>query len=374
MRFVLMVLTALPLVSRAALPQSDSFAKNFKTFKQIASGIDFYAATREHVKPFEKGVQETRQRLATFLGPDLAPGAVVVCSTLAQKDSVNETRVLRMGYRWALIQLTPEASLEERLARMKAQLSAAGASSNSGTPTTTEIPAARLERLRNPSPEMKAAAEAALVNSTIQRVAYSILTTTLAPDKPFRASRLDDVARSPLGDWLDVGLALHAAGGAPPPMLRFLQEHMEEAFPLEDVLVMSRPFVFVAPGSDTGMMVIRVERPAGEGGGQGNAAPQASGGAAGARGGRGAPTLSKDVQDRMLFDGESASLFAFLVEKAGVEKVKALLQISKEGKDLRDVLRQPDYLGSDMSKAESDWQAWIKAQKVDQRTLRIGRP
>jgi hypothetical protein len=222
----------------AALPQEDSFSRNFKKFKDVISGVDFFAGSRAELAPFEKPIAEAREKLSAFLDGDLAKGAIVICAKLEQKDSVNEIKVLRMGYRWVLIQLTPEASNQQRLANLK-------------PPPGGQLPPGMLERLQNPSPEMKASAEAAMVSATARRFANAVISMTLAKDKEFRSSRLDDTGRSPLSDWLDIGLAAYASGSAN-SNLRFLQDRMEEAFPLEDVLGMSRPFV--APGQPEGGM------------------------------------------------------------------------------------------------------------------------
>lgn len=372
MRLILMIAAVLWLVPSAALPQGDSFKINFKTFKEVAKGIDFFGSSREQIAPFEKPVREMRQRLEQFLGTQLTQGAVVVCSSLEQKDSVNEPKVLRMGYKWVIIQLTPEANNQEMLARIKSQ---AGG----------QVPAGFAERMRNQTPEMKAAALNRMVTGTVQRVGYAILTTTFAPDKPFRSSRADDVARSPMADWLDVGIVSYGAGGST-PNLRLLQEHLEEAFPIEDVIVMSRPFV--VPGSEGsggggGTMVMRIGTPGGQAGSAGGAGGQSAGGSApdvvvggaggggAGRGGRGGGSLPKEVQDRMVFDAQAASLFSFIIEKAGMDKAKTLVQASRDKKDLREMLIQSDFLGTDMEKLESDWQAWVKAQKGDPGGMRM---
>jgi hypothetical protein len=375
MRPILIVSLAFWLVPADGWSQTDSFAQNFKSFKDIAPGVDFYAASREQVIPFQKPVAEARQRLGTFLG-ELAPGAVVVCSTLAQKDTVSEARLLRMGYRWALIQLTLEASNQEMLARIKGQQGG-------------EVPERLLQRLQNPTPEMKQMASARLVSTTAQRAAYAILMTTLAPEKPFRTSRLDDVARSPLADWLDMGLVGHASGV--PLNLRFLQDRIEEAFPIEDILGMSRPFVVPdenssgGGGGGGGMFVVRMgdgapsgaggaAAAAGASGAQAQGSERGSGGGGGGGGGRrgGPAVLPKDVQDRMMFDGQASTFFAFLVEKISVEKVKKLVQSGREGKDVREILTQPDMLGPDMEKVELAWIEWLKAQKAEpERMIRM---
>jgi len=91
------------------------------------------------------------------------------------------------------------------------------------------------------------------------------------------------------------------------------------------------------------------------------------GGPGGQRGGsqRNMPNtsnMSKDEQDRMLFDGQSSSFFLYLLEKLGVDRVKELLAEAQEGKESREYLGKPDVLGTDFAKIEEDWAAWMKAQ------------
>jgi len=345
--FAVMIMSVAVARGQQAPVQIDNFTKNFKLYKEIAVGIDFFSGRKTDVAPFEKAVKDARSRLATFLGDDLARGAVVICSSLEQRDSVSESRVLRMGYNWVLIELTPEASTQQMIARIKAQ-------------SNGEETAGRLERLLNRTPEMKAAGEARLVNSVVQRMGYAILTTTLAPDKPYRISRADDVGRSPLPDWIDVGIASHSAGGAG-VNLRMLKDRLDEAFPLEDVFAMSRPFVAPGEGGGGGERMVFVMREGPPGGGSGPP-PGAQGGGQGRGPGM---NLPKDVQDRMMFDAESSSFFAFVVEKAGLDKVKRLVEECRNGKRPEELLTQQEMLGRDLGKIEEDWRAWVKEQKVE---------
>ncbi len=328
--------------------QTDNFTKNFNPYKEVASGIDFYAGSKGDVAPFEKAAREARDRLAAFLGNDLPRGAVVICSSLEQRDTVSEARVLRMGYRWVLIELTPEATAQQMIARIKAQ---AGG----------QVPAGMLERLQNRTPERKAADEVRLVNSVVQKMAYAMVTTALGADKAYRISRADDVGRSPLPDWMDVGLASHAAGG-PGFNVRFLKDRMDEAFPLEDVLSMSRPFVAPAEGSGGGDRMVFVMR-GGQGGGGG--APAGSVGGGGGQGRGGGMNMPKDVQDRMMFDAEASSFFVYVMEKAGLDKVKRLVDEARKGREPAELLRQQEMLGSELEKIEEDWRAWLKDLKVE---------
>jgi hypothetical protein len=346
----------------AALPQEDSFSRNFKKFKDVIPGVDFFAGNRLELAPFEKPIAEARQKLSAFLGDDLAKGAIVICAKLEQKDSVNEIKVLRMGYRWVLIQLTPEASNQQMLANFKP--------SPGG-----QLPPGMLEKLQNPSPEMKAAAEAAMISATARRFANAVISMTLAKDKEFRSSRLDDTGRSPLSDWLDIGLAAYASGSVN-SNLRFLQDRMEEAFPLEDVLGMSRPFVAPGEGGAIAGGPITVFR--GPGGSEPAPGPGATTAGGAPRGGAAAPSsgefvmrrgspsagMPKEVQDRMLFDAQAATFFNYLIQKAGVEKGKELIQWDQEGKDPVEFVTRPDVFGPDLEKTEKEWQAWLKSQKA----------
>src|SRR5262249_16286243 len=107
------------IVLGAVSSQDDSFSKTFKKFKDVIPGVDFFAGREGERAPFEKPITEAREKLAVFLGDDLAKGAIVVCSQLEQKDFVNEIKLVRTGYRWVLIQLTPEAANQQMLANMK---------------------------------------------------------------------------------------------------------------------------------------------------------------------------------------------------------------------------------------------------------------
>jgi len=349
----------LSLCSSAFALQDESF-KDFNRFKGTVPGVDFFASNRGVVTPFEKPIAETRERLANLLGQNPPPGAIFVCSSLAQKDAVYEPRALKMGYNWILSVLTPEARTDEMMARLK----------QSGVELTPE----RLERMRSRNTEMRPMLEAGLARQAARQMVFAVLQTTLAPDKEYRLSRVDDMGRSPLPDWLDIGVASYASGGG--TNVGFLQQHLEEVFPLEDMLTMSRPFV--APGSDVGggPMVIRMERPGGGSGGSaggdqvvapGGAQGGAPGGAQGGAGMRmgGPRSLPKDQQDRMMFDGQAATFFTFLLEKAGIDKLKEVLAAAREGKDALAAIKAIPALGTDLDKVEEEWTNWVKTQKPD---------
>ncbi len=341
--------------------------KDFIQFKQLVPGVDFFASNRQAVVPFEKPVAEAVTKLRQLLGDNLPKGAIFICSTLKQKDSIYEPQVLKMGYGWSLTVITPEMRTQEMLARIKSQMG-------------NEIPAEILERVKSRMPEMAAQAEKQMVNSTVQQVAYAVLQTSLAKNLQYRSSRLDDMGKSPLPDWLDIGIAAYASGIN--QNLSFLQQNMDQTFPIEDVITMSRPFVassidqasgggsFMgrqgggAEGSSNNLGPPQGGMPAGmmmggmSGRGQGGFGP-----GTGQRGG-GQKVLSKDEQDRILFDGQSATFFLYLLEKVGIEKVKELIRYTLEGNESRDFIARQDVLGPDFERIESDWSNWVKAQKA----------
>jgi hypothetical protein len=367
MRGALVALLSLALAPALSAPaQETALFKGFQGIKDVVRGVDFFAAERRLVTPFEKPLSETRQRLETLLGPDLPKGAVFICSSLQQKDNVYEPRVLRMGYGWILIALTADARMQETIERVKSQMGG-------------EVPAEILDRLKNRSPEMKAMQEAGMVRTASQEMGYAVLQSVFAPDRPFRTSRMDDVGRTVLPDWLDIGIATYSAGSG--ANIGFLQQHLEESFPLEDVLGMSRPFVAPSAGGGSGGggggggMVIRMgaqpadgsggTRPAGgtpQGGAPAGVNPQ--GGSGSGRGG-GSRVIPKDQQDRMLFDGQSATFFSYLLGKVGAEKVKNLIQSCREGKDGEEIMTGPEMLGAEFDKIEADWVNYVKTLKPE---------
>ncbi len=365
-RHIVLLATLLLWSFSSVFSQTDNFTKNFKQFKEPINNIDFYSYSRSDIAPFEKPLQEALKKLAEFLDQELTKGAIVICTTAEQKDSVSEARLLKMGYRWVLIQLTPEAAAQQMMDQVKSQMGG-------------KLPPGMLERIRNQPPEMKAAGIARLVASTVQRAAYAILTTTLNPAKEFRPTRLDDMGRSPLADWLDIGLASYAAGPES-YNLRFLQGRLEEAFPLEDMLTMSRPFVPPVSGSglggDGGGVVIRRSESGGNGspgGSQGGspapegAAPQmivGGTGGGGERRGRDGASMPKDVQDRMTFDAQAASFFSYILQKLGTEKIKMMIRANLEKKETSELLAAKDMLGADWEKTEKEWQSWVREQKA----------
>ncbi len=329
-------------------PRQDRFTKTLQPYKGVVPGIDFYAPSRSAVALFENPVREAEAKLSAFLGRELARGAVAICTTLDQRDSVSERRLLKMGYRWVLILTIPES---------------------------------------------REAGGSQLVASSVQKIGNAILMTTLAPEVEFRSSRVEDMGRSPLSDWLDVGIVSYVTGSGK-SNLGFLQDRLEEAFPLEDVISMSRPFVapaemggeriqldgnfggvpgrggppagvFVNGGSGgSGTLAQRQADPGHGSGGAGNVVRQSAASGVAQVPGQDTIALPKDVQDRMFFDAEAASFFLYIIEKLGTEKCRALIQASLEKKDLHKLLTQDNMLGPDFDAIEKDWQNWLKNQKV----------
>jgi len=270
-----------------------------------------------------------------------------------------------MGYGWTLMATTPDVRMQEIMERIKSQMG-------------KDVPAELLKRIQNRPPEMMADAEKQMVKSTIQQMAYAVLQSMLNKELQYRSSRLDDMGKSPLPDWLDIGIASYASGAN--LNLAFLQQSMEQTFPIEDIISMSRPFVASSPdqgggsngggmgrsgGSGGGMMM-------GSGGGQGfppmgasGRMPGGFGGNGNQRGGMQQRAMSKDEQDRMLFDSQSATFFSFMLEKVGLEKIKELVKEAREGKESREFITKPDVFGPDFGKIEENWAAWIKAQKPE---------
>jgi hypothetical protein len=394
--------------------ESVSF-KNFTSFKQVVPGIDFFASNKQEVAPYEKPVADAISRLRSLLGDDLPKGAVFICSTLAQKDSVYEPKVLKSGYSWTLTAITPQARMQDQLARMKSQ---------NGTQISPEM----LERIKS---RMSETAGQSAVNTLVQQVAYAILQTSQNKELQYRSSRIEDVKKSPLPDWLDIGIVSYACGSI--TNLSYLQQHIEETFPLDDVLSMSRPFVGSSAsdqgrgggmgrggngnggGSSEGMAAggfggmsggmpggmpaggfggMSGGMPAGGFGGFGGGAESGRGGgtpsgrggvasgserssgasgggrsssnSSGGRGQRGGMqgNMSKDEQDRMLFDGQASTFFAYLVDKIGLEKVKKLIKEAQGEKSSYEYLTQADVFGTGYTKVENDWTGWVKAQQA----------
>ena len=372
-RFIFSALMlAAMLGSNLANAQQEAQFKNFVSFRQLVPGIDFFASNRQAVAPYEKPAAEAVARLRDLFGTDLPKGAIFICSNLVQKDSIYEPVVLKAGYGWTLTAVTSEVRMQEMMERFKSQMGG-------------DIPAEIKQRLGSQSSEMMANAEKQMVSGIVQKIGYAVLQSMLNENLQYRSSRVEDVGKSPLPDWLDIAIAAYASGNK--STLTYLQQNVEQTFPLEDILSMSRPFV--ASSSDQG---------GGRGGSGGGGRTEGGGSGGFPGGGQGMPqgmsgmpqgmqrsgnsgrsqsgfpgggsrnsmqrVLPKDEQDRMLFDGQSCAFFDFLLEKVGIEKIRDLIKQVHEGKESREYVMRPDVLGPDFEKIEADWTAWVKAQKL----------
>jgi hypothetical protein len=387
--------------------QADKY-KSFNRFAGAVPYVDFFASKRQSISPYVKPATETIRKLQTLLGDTLPKGAILICSSLEQKDSIYEPMILKLGYKWSLTVETPDVAAEEMLARIKSRMG-------------DEIPAEIMDRMKSRQSDMVTAAEGRMVDETVRQIAYAVIQTTFAKNLRYRSSRLNDMSKSPLPDWMDIGIASYVTGND--PNLSYLQENMEQTFPIEDVLSMSRPFVastFLQTGNSVsggGMFGSRGGRsgmsgdqgfPSGGFGGMsgGQGFPQGgfgsmsggqgfpSGGFGGMSGGQGFPeggfgggsrqgssrgnsgsqgrsqrTIPKDEQDQMLFDGQSSTFFTFLLEKVGIEKVRDLIKAVQGGIEGRDVVARPDMLGDDFGKIEDEWIEFVEKLKPQRETF-----
>jgi hypothetical protein len=351
----------------------DSFQKSFTKFAGIVPGVDFYASDRALVTPFTKPIADGLERLKSVLGPNLTPGALVICQTVAQRDAVAEERVLKYGYKWILVQLTAQAEQEQQLEMVKARMGG-------------QIPPELLARFQQQrTPEQNAAALSRTATNLVVRLSSAVLQTLLSPERRYSSSRLDDHSRSPLYDWLDVGIGRYAADNAM-ASVRWTQDHIEDVFAVEDLIQMNRPYVLpdsiggnssrgggggAGGGGSNGTRVVTMGGAGGSGGGgtpAGGASQGASGSGAatggGRGGGRGDSNLPKEVLDRQNFDNQSALFFTYLIEKLGIDKIRQLVQINREEKNLAQTIVSPEFLGKSFDDIEKDFMGWIKAQKA----------
>ena len=350
-------------------------------------GVDFYTTKRESITPYVTPATQAIEKLKSLLGENLPKGAIFICSTLEQKDSIYEPMVLKMGYGWTLTVETPEIRAEQMMARMKSMMG-------------NEISPELLERFKARQPTMMASAENRVVNDTLRKMAYAVIQTSFAKNLRYRSSRLNDMGKSPLPDWLDIGIGAYVSGED--PNVAYLQQNMEQTFPIEDILTMSRPFVastFIQASeggsSSGGTFGSRGGSRSGNGGSQGfpsggssgmgqggfppsgfggmspGSGPPAGfgggdqGGAGGEGGQRGGMqrTIPKDEQDQMIFDGQSSTFFTFLIEKVGIQKVRELIQAVQENVEGRDFVARSDVLGDDYNKIEEEWIGWVQDLK-----------
>ena len=124
------------LIPGAGWAQQVDKYKTFNRFAGLAPYVDFFASKRQSVSPYEKPAAETIRKLQTLFGDTLPMGAIFICSSLEQKDSIYEPIVLKMGYKWALTIETQEVAAEEMLARLKSRMG-------------DDIPAEIMDRLKS---------------------------------------------------------------------------------------------------------------------------------------------------------------------------------------------------------------------------------
>jgi hypothetical protein len=374
-----------PLVALTALSGADcahaqavSF-KNFNTFHNVVPGVDFFASSRQVIAPYEKAAAEAVAKLKGLFDEDLPKGAIFICSNLAQKDSLYEPVVLKRGYSWVLISVTPEVRMQETMARIRSRIG-------------DNMPEEMRRRMSNPPRDMASGAEQQAAGEMARDIAFAVLQSMLGgADFRYRSSRVTDVVKSPLPDWLDVGIAAYASGDT--EAIRYLRANLDQAFSIEDVIGMSRPFVSTSsdqqggsggsdgggagemgggfPGGGMGQMGGGFPGGGMGGGMPGGGFPGGGAGGQGTRtkpkaGGEGMPprVLSKAEQDRLLFDGQAITFFEFFLQKFGAGGMKQLIQYVRQGKETREYLVQPDVLGDNFAQIESDWSAWLNEQPM----------
>jgi hypothetical protein len=262
-----------------------------------------------------------------------------------------------------------------------------------------EIPAEIKDRINNMPPEMVSRAESQMVDSTNRQLAHAAIWALLNPDSQFRSTRLDDMGKSPLPDWLDIGIASYASSASPD--LAFLRGHMDQTFPLEDIFIMSRPFVASSIGQSSGESFGGGGmRGFGGGGGfpgggpPGGFSPRGGGGMGGGppggfsqRGGGGMgggspnggrsrqATMPKDEQDRLLFDTQSTTFFMFMIENAGIEKTLTFIERVIAGEEAWELITQPDFMAADLERIETEWLNWVESLDIsDTRNAKQNRP
>jgi hypothetical protein len=239
-----------------------------------------------------------------------------------------------------LITETAEVRIQEQLDRMRAQMG-------------DNVPEEIRQRMAGMSGDATAVVDRQVAVNMARNVAFAIIQTILEDETfNFRSSRVSDVGRSPLQDWMDIGIGGYASGDR--SAVRYLRENLDMAFPLEDVIFMSRPFV----AAD--IMGGQQQR----GGAGGGAAKAKPGGAAKPGGGGQQRELPKDEQDQLLFDGQAISFFEYFLEMFGIEKMRELIGFVLEGNESWDFLVQPHVLGRDFIRIETDWAEWLTSQPV----------
>jgi len=353
------LLTALILIvafgANSANAQTVSF-RNFTSFLDIVPGVDFFASSRETIAPYEAAVAAAMEKVKHLLGDDLPKGAIFICTNQTQVDSLYEPVVIRQGYSWVLISTTPEVRMRAQLDSMKAQMG-------------DNIPEEILQRINTQLRDAASSVTPQAVSNMTRNVAFAILQVITSDEYfQFRSSRVEDVGKSALQDWLDIGIGAYVSGDK--SSVRYLQDNIDMMFPIDDVLIMPRPFVASSTtgggqgGQGMTMMGGGGQMPKISGGGQGGGGgrQQGQGGAPKSKpdGGGGQPrVLPKDEQDRLLFDGQAISFFDFFMEKHGIEKTRELIKFSSEGKESWDYVARPDVMGRDFSKIETEWLEYL---------------
>ncbi|HSW40601.1 MAG TPA: hypothetical protein VLL97_14030, partial [Acidobacteriota bacterium] len=152
-RLMMTLLTAVALFgAHAGIARETVEFKNFTAFRNLVPGVDFYASNKQLVAPYLQPAAEAIARLKELLGPDIPKGAIFISSTLAQRDSVFEPRILRAGYGWTLNTVTADVQMQETMERIKAQLG-------------DNVPAEIADRMKNIPREMSANVENQMVLS-----------------------------------------------------------------------------------------------------------------------------------------------------------------------------------------------------------------
>ena len=360
-RFLLPILILVAVFgANPANAQTVSF-KNFASFQNIVPGVDFFASNRQTVAPYESAAAEAVEKLKTLLGNDLPKGAIFICSNQTQIDSLYEPVVMRQGYSWVLVSTTPEVRIQAQMELMRSQMG-------------DNIPDEIRQRINTMSRDL-ANVDPQAVSDMARNIAFAVTQVMMNDNDEyfqFRSSRVEDVSKSPLQDWLDVAIGAYVSGDK--SSVRYLQENLDMMFPIEDVLFMSRPFVASTvinqvnqrsgggfPGGGDGQGMPKTMIGGGDGGGRGQGAPKAKPGGAGEGQQR---TLSKDEQDRLLFDGQAISFFDYFMEKFGIEKVRDLIGFVSEKNESWDFVVRPDLLGRDFSKTETEWSEWLRKQSI----------
>jgi len=368
---VLILITAFCVNPASA--QTVSF-RNFASFQDIAPGVDFFASNRETIAPYENAAKEAIERVKHLLGDDLPKGAIFICTNQTQTDSLYEPVVIRQGYSWVLILTTPEVQIRARIDSMKAQMG-------------DNIPEEILQRINTQLRDTASNIDQQAVRNMARNIAFAIL-QVITNDEifQFRSSRVEDVGKSKLQDWLDIGIGAYVNGDK--SSIRYLQDNLDMMFPIDDVLIMPRPFVASSiiggsQGGAQGMTIMgngqsgpgggQMPKISADGGGQGGQRQQGQGGQR--QQGQGAPksktevggqqrTLPKDEQDRLLFDGQAISFFDYFLEKFGIGKMRELIEFGLEGNESWDFVTRPDLLGRDFSKIETEWLEFLSKQSV----------